>query len=525
MSGRQFSMASLWLAADAVGAIVFAAGISGTITHLSDSPSALGAWVGAGVLGAGIRGLAQMLSIRSGALGAAKLKASLRKRLVSRLLAIPAWKRPPAGVLATVVVDEVEAMDPYYRRFLPARAVAGISPPLILLAIAAASPMAAAILMLGWLPFIGFMIIAGNLAAEESKRQLAALNTLSAQFSDRIRALPLILGCQAEDAQRAQVASSSEGVASRTIAVLRLAFLSSAGLEFFATLSVAMVAVYAGFSLPHLLPDYLSHSLTLGRAVFVLALAPEFYLPMRRLAAAYHDRQTAEAVADRAVKLEAAGIQGDQDGLQVGTAPHLSFKDVTIQYPGTDVPAVQDFSLEIRSGEMVALMGPSGSGKTSLLHLLLGMAPLSGGQILVDGVPMRPGALAGQVGWVGQDAVLTPGTVGENIGLSSPSADDKSVEAAADQVGINRSTLGRLAGDYGGGLSGGERRRISLARALLRQSPILLLDEPTAHLDPISEAILVQKIRAAAQGRTTIIATHSKALAAIANRVIRLEDF
>jgi ATP-binding cassette subfamily C protein CydD len=174
-------------------------------------------------------------------------------------------------------------------------------------------------------------------------------------------------------------------------------------------------------------------------------------------------------------------------------------------------------------------MGPSGAGKTTALHLLLGLAPLTGGQIRIDGACLAGRDWTGAIAWAGQHPVLMPGSVADNIALSRRDAPASDILAAADRLGLCASLLTRPEGlaapldERGGGLSGGERRRLALARALLKDAPILLLDEPTAHLDDASERALIAAIRAAAPGRTVIIATHSAALAAIANRIVRLD--
>ncbi|KTT69607.1 thiol reductant ABC exporter subunit CydD, partial [Sphingomonas sanguinis] len=415
----------------------------------------------------------------------------------------------------------VEALDGYVARFLPARRAAAIAPMLVLAATACASWVAALILAATLLPFVAAMILAGGAAADESRRQFVALHRLSARFADRVRALPVVLAFRAEARETGAIGAAAQELADRTMRVLRVAFLSSAALEFFAALSVALVAVYCGFSLLGLLPFTAPETLTLGRAFFVLALAPEFYSPMRRLAAAYHDKQAAETAADTLIPI------GDPVRVApvVAAAP-LNLRDVTIHYPGSDAPAVSNLSLRIEPGEMVALLGPSGSGKTSVLHLLLGLAPLTAGSVEAGGAPLA--SLAGQASWAGQHPLLIAGTIRENLLLAHPQADDVALQRAVVSAGLvpmlNRRPggLDAVIDARGSGLSGGERRRIALARALLKPAPFLLLDEPTAHLDAAAEAALIATIAVAARGRTTLIATHSPALAAIATRIVRL---
>ncbi|RZJ84300.1 MAG: ATP-binding cassette domain-containing protein, partial [Brevundimonas sp.] len=389
---------------------------------------------------------------------------------------------------------------------------------LVIGAAAFASPVAAGILLFTLLPFIVGMALAGTAAARESRKHFEALERLSGLFIDRIRALPALLAFNAEARTAAEIARASDELETRTARVMRTAFLSSAVLEFFSALAVALIAIYCGFNLLRLLPFPVPETLDLPRAFFVLALAPEVYVPLRRLAAAYHDKQAAEAAAPSLV------VPAPAPALRVRLAdgpPAIRFHDVSIAYDNRP-PVLEGFDLTVRPGQIVALMGPSGSGKSSLLHLLLGLAPLSQGQIELGGLKLNPAdGLAADIAWASQNPVVLPGTLGENIALADPTACTGRLRMAADQAGLT-SPLDRSLDERGGGLSGGERRRLGLARAMLKRAPVLLLDEPTAHLDPASEAAILGLIRDAARGRTTLIATHSPTVAALADRVVRL---
>jgi len=438
----------------------------------------------------------------------------------------------------------VDALDGYIARFLPARKAGAIAPFLILIATALASPVAAGILIVTLIPFIVAMALAGGAAADKSRRQFTALARLIGRFADRVRALPVVLAFGAEDREARALGIAADELAARTMGVLRVAFLSSGALEFFAALSVALVAVYCGFNLLHLLPFPVSERLDLGRAFFVLALAPEFYAPMRRLAAAYHDKQAAETAADRLIALPAPACPMPASPPPTSHAlrpdlpvlPALAFRSVVIRYPGAERDAVSGLSFDVPPGRIVVLTGPSGSGKTSALHLLLGLAPLVAGDVLIDGHRLPPGgSLAPRASWAGQHPLIIAGTIRENLRLACPDASDDAIDRAVVQAGLRPMLMarggGRMAAGLdtrldarGGGLSGGERRRLALARAMLKPAPILLLDEPTAHLDALSEIALVTTIAAACRGRTTLIATHSDRLAGIADHLVRLGD-
>ncbi len=516
--GRDGAAALLLL--DTGAAIGFAAAIAGGVTAVAAQTPVL-PWVVLAAATGALRGAFATMALRRGAVRAAVVRRAQRGRVVAAALHRNAGEPLDSGLLATQAVDAVEALDGHVARFLPARKAAALAPMLVLVATACASWVAALILAATLLPFVAAMVLAGGAAADESRRQFVALHRLSARFADRVRALPVVLAFRAQRRETDAIGAAAQELAERTMRVLRVAFLSSAALEFFAALSVALVAVYCGFSLLGLLPFAVPETLTLGRAFFVLALAPEFYAPMRRLAAAYHDKQVAETAADTLIPLPEP-----VRAAPVPVVAPLVLRDVTIRYPDSDRPAVSGLSFSIADGETVALLGPSGSGKSSVLHLLLGLAPLSAGTIEAGGVPLI--SLAGYASWAGQHPLLIAGTIRDNVRLACPRADEMAIHRAVTAAGLAPMLARRPGGldapldARGSGLSGGERQRIALARALLNSAPFLLLDEPTAHLDAAAEAAMIPTIAQAARGRTTLIATHSPALAAIATRIVRL---
>jgi ATP-binding cassette subfamily C protein CydD len=514
------SRARAFVLLDGLAAIGFAAGLAFGIDAIAAGrgPVVLSLCLLAVVVSGAFRGLLARLAGEAGAQAAAEAKASVRADLARAVFGGP---RRSTGETATALVEGVEALDGHFARFLPARLSAAVLP-LAMIAIAAvASPICAGILLATLIPFIAAMILSGTAAAAESRAQFLALERLAGLFLDRVRALPVVLAFQAEGATTAALRRSAAELAERTIKVLRVAFISSAALEFFAALSVALVAVYCGFNLLRLLPFPVPETLDLKRAFFVLALAPEVYAPMRRLAAAYHDRQAAEAAAASLSTFVAPAPK--PTAAPLGKAPTIRFESVTVRYPDADAPALEGFDLIAKAGTITALLGPSGAGKTSLLNLLLDLAPLTGGRILVDDNPYTD--LSSDIAWAGQSPLILPASIADNIALSRRDASRAEIEAAAEAVGLAPGRPGGLdfmLDERGGGLSGGERRRLSLARALLKPAPILLLDEPTANLDVVAERELLAAIRIAAKGRTTLIATHSEAVAALADQVARL---
>ncbi len=528
-AGWRNHAASGLLALDGLGAIGFALALASAVAAYPGGLGAMAPWLAVGCGAAAARGLCALIGARVGAAASSQVRSALRRRAIVACLGRTRTDRRPIGEMMTITVDGVEALDGYVARFLPAQRAAAIVPLLVLAAAACASPVSAAILAATMAPFVLLMILAGGAAAEESTRQFAALARLSGLFADRIRALPVILTFQAEDREASRLGAAAEDLRRRTMGVLRVAFISSAGLEFFAALSVALVAVYAGFNLLGLLPFHGPEHLDLRQALFVLALAPEFYAPMRRVAAAYHDRQAAETAADQLMALDASSLPPAPARPALRRAPRIRFDGVSARYPGGESDALHELDFEVPPGQIAVLLGPSGSGKTTALRLLLGLAPLAGGEVWIDDQALSEcGAVTGSVAWMGQTSLIIPGSIADNIALARQDASATDIAAAAAQAGLGPQLCGRSASlgtqidERGSGLSGGERRRVALARALLRDAPILLLDEPTAHLDAPAEAALIRAIRAAAVGRTTIIATHSEALAAIGDVVVRL---
>lgn len=521
---------------DSAGAIAFAAALALGVTC---APHLRGALL-LGLAACALRGAAAVWSARLGAQAARSVKTTLRAALVDRLLrGRPLATAVEQGARGTdpvaVLTTGVESLDGYIARFLPARRVAGLAQLAALAATACASPVAAGIELATLLPFVLLMILAGSAAAAETRRQFQSMARLSNLFADRIANLPLLLGFGAVPHETRRLGLAADALRGRTMAVLRIAFISSAGLEFFAALSVALVAAYCGFSLLHLLPFAAPERLDLARALFVLALAPEVYAPMRRLAAAYHDRQqamTAAACMDATEPARDAGPPAPAlSGPRLCAPPHLRFRSVGVRYPGEPRPALAGLDFTLPPGGSLALLGPSGSGKSTALGLLVGLPGVHDGRIEIDGTVLEPGAsLAASLAWMGSDPLLVEDTLRANLALAAPDASDGRILDVARVAGLD-AVLGRpgaldlILDHRGSGLSGGERRRIGLVRALLRAAPLLVLDEPTAHLDAASAAALRDVLAGVIRSRraSVLIATHDAELAALADAVVTLE--
>ncbi|WP_447935212.1 thiol reductant ABC exporter subunit CydD [Stenotrophomonas lactitubi] len=458
---------------------------------------------------------------------------SLRERVFARLLGHgPLWLRQRrTGELGELMLHHGDAIENYYSGFLPVRTEVVVVPLLILAAVAWVDWVVALILLFTapLVPF--FMMLVGWGAEAAGRAQLGELARMSGHFADRIKGLGLLRLYGRGEAELAGIEAAAEGVRVRTMKVLRIAFLSSTVLEFFASVSVAMVALYLGLSYLGLMSLHATVP-TLGAGLFCLLLAPEFYAPLRRLAAHYHDRANALAAAAEVERLLQVLPEDEamiaEDGVPLApepaeaALPPLQAHGLVLRPLGATHDVLQNLNLQLEPGQRLALVGPSGSGKSTLLEALAGWLPPRAGR-----VQLRPGL---QVAYASQRPYLFHGTIAENLRLADPGASDARLRAVAEAAQVLQFAqrlpegLDTLIGERGFGLSGGEARRIGLARLLLRDPQVLLLDEPTAFLDAETEAALLRSLAAYARGRSVVVATHSPAVIAWADRCLLLPD-
>ncbi|TYQ21445.1 UNVERIFIED_ORG: ATP-binding cassette subfamily C protein CydD [Zoogloea ramigera] len=465
--------------------------------------------------------------------------------------------RARSGQAASVLAEQAEAVVPYLVRFQPARWKSVLAPLAIVAAIAPLSWIAALVLLVAAPLIPVFMALVGMGAQAASRAHMVELGGMNAFLLDRLRGLATLRALGAVDATATRLGDTAQSLRRRTMAVLRIAFLSSAVLELFSALGVAMVAVYIGFSLLGTL-DFGAWDtrLTLAQGLFILLLAPAFFEPLRELAAVWHDKAAGEAGLAGLRDLAAGGVMlvGAGDGLGLsagggaGTAvvgagvavaeateaapsrmpPVVDVRNLHFAHAG-EQPLFDDFSFTVRPGEHVALLGASGVGKTTLLALMAGLLPAQAGEIRVGGTILDHASaptLRRRMAWMGQRPHVFTAPVADNITLGRPVEAGQAVTGALHLAGLGAVAQARpevMLGDGGHGLSGGEAVRLALARvAVWPHADLLLVDEPTAHLDSETATRVTDALLALARGKTMLVATHDPVLAARLHRAIDL---
>ena len=444
------------------------------------------------------------------------VKADIRNRLVSHLLALgPAYTTGErSGELTNTIQEGVEALDAYIRQYLPQLALAAIVPLAIFLFILPVDLLSAFVLLLT-APLIPiFMVLIGDAAEAQTRRQWSILSTMSANFLDAIQGLTTLKVLGRSRAMIAEIVNISERFRHSTMRVLRVAFLSAFVLEMVATISTAVVAVEIGLRL-------LYGRILFEQAFFVLLLAPEFYLPLRLLGTRFHSGMSGVAAAQRIFDIldqPAPAAKTDQpDYIPLEFHEAIEFRDVHLAYDDGKRIALDGVTFSIPYGKIVGVVGPTGGGKSTLAHLLLRFTKPGGGEILVDGMPLEEidtESWRRRLSWVPQQPYIFNTSAAENIRFAQTQSPFVEIETAAKRAGAHSfiSSLPQgydtILGEGSSRLSGGEAQRIAIARAFLKESPIIILDEATAHLDAETEAEILDSLRDLLSGRTALIIAH-----------------
>ncbi|WP_067474148.1 thiol reductant ABC exporter subunit CydD [Actinomadura hibisca] len=452
---------------------------------------------------------------------AAAVKTRLRRDLAAHALRLGPGRRAGGGPgeLAVLASRGLDALDAYFARYLPQLVLACLVPVAVLAVTVRADPLSALVIALT-LPLVPiFMILVGLHTRARTERQWLLLERLGGHFLDVVEGLATLKVFGRAKAQAAVIGDITAAHRRATMRTLRVAFLSAFVLELLATLAVAVVAVEVGLRL-------LGGGIDYRTALLVLLLAPEAYLPLRNVGAQYHASLEGVTAAERVLDVLDAPVP---EGLATGEGPaRPSLANVTVRYPDRDRPALSDVTLDLRDGERLVVTGPSGAGKSTLLALLLRFVEPSEGTTGFGHVPAEQWRRG--VSWVPQQPHLFDASVADNIRLGAPDADDAAVCRAAHLAGaaafIEELPQGYATpvGERGARLSSGQRQRLALARAFLRDAPLLLLDEPTAHLDGGTAREIRDTVERLMAGRTVVLVTHDHTWTRAADRVAELRD-
>lgn len=463
---------------------------------------------------------------------AVRIKHKLRQMLLERLLAAgPACiQQENSGELTNTFINGVEALDAYYSQYLPQLVISAIVPFAVLLAVFPLDWLSGLVFLLTapLIPF--FMILVGKGSESITRRQYQSLSRMSAFFLDTLQGLRELKQWNRSKDHAQRISKAAEDYRRTTMSVLRVTFLSALVLELVATISTAVVAVQIGLRLLYGLMDF-------QQAFVILLLAPEFYQPLRLLGQRFHAGMSGVSAADRIFALMETISPSTSSPL--ASAPSfkagdvIRFENVCLQFQNREMPALKDIHFELKHGEMLALVGSSGSGKTTIANLLMGFIQPQEGKIWINHRLFNEIDLTSwrkQIAWVGQRPYILHGTLRENLLLAMPAAGTGELEQAISLAHLNEliaalpQGVDTVLGEGGAKLSSGEAQRLALARAFLKNAPIVILDEPTAHLDASLERVLEESIVHLCAGRTVLMIAHRLPTVMRANRILVLQD-
>ncbi|WP_394251350.1 cysteine/glutathione ABC transporter permease/ATP-binding protein CydD [Vibrio profundi] len=451
-----------------------------------------------------------------------QIRVYIRQLILDKLRELgPAYiKGKPAGSWATLLLEQVEDMQDFFSRYLPQMSLSVLIPFIILIVVFPIN-WAAGLIFLLTAPLVPmFMALVGMKAADANRKNFKALQRLSGHFYDRLQSMTTIRLFNRTDAETEVLRGASEVFRTRTMDVLKIAFLSSAVLEFFTSISIAITAVYFGFSyIGELNFGHYGVGVTLFAGLFILILAPEFYQPLRDLGTFYHAKQQAVGAAESIVEF----LDTDITKVQSGSIDIQSTDSVSIEanelkvFSPEGVQLLGPITFSIKSNQSAALVGPSGAGKTSLINAILGFMPYEG-SLKINGIELRDVELSSwrkQISWVGQNPLLLHGSIRDNVTLGKANISDETInqalaESYADEF-VSEHGLEYMISDRSGGLSVGQSQRLALARAMIQNGNFWLLDEPTASLDARSEKLVMKGIHSNIADNTALLVTHQLA--------------
>ncbi|MEZ9392033.1 cysteine/glutathione ABC transporter permease/ATP-binding protein CydD [Vibrio splendidus] len=464
-----------------------------------------------------------------------QIRVYIRQLILDKLRELgPAYiKGKPAGTWATLLLEQVEDMQDFFSRYLPQMSLS-VMIPFIILVVVFPVNWAAGLIFLITAPLVPmFMALVGMKAADANRKNFKALQRLSGHFYDRLQSMTTIRLFDRTNAETEVLKGASEVFRTRTMDVLKIAFLSSAVLEFFTSISIAMTAVYFGFTyIGELNFGHYGAGITLFAGLFILILAPEFYQPLRDLGTFYHAKQQAVGAAESIVEFLETDITKVKSGnTQLDSAQGINIEATDLKVLSPEgVQLVGPISFALNTRQSTALVGPSGAGKTSLINAILGFMPYEG-SLKINGIELRDLDLASwrkTISWVGQNPLLLHGSISDNVTLGKHDIADQVVENALEQSFasefVNEHGLDYMISDRSGGLSVGQSQRLALARAMIQDGQFWLLDEPTASLDTRSEQLVMKGINSNIESRTALLVTHQLAPLKSVDNILVMRD-
>ncbi|GBQ84188.1 thiol reductant ABC exporter subunit CydD [Asaia krungthepensis] len=477
----------------------------------------------------------ELFAARAGIVARARLRRSVLDSVIDIGPAL--LRRQHSAEIASLLVDRIEVLDGYFARWLPASMTWMVFPALVLIAVFVVDPRAALILAICGALVPVSQAVFGIGAALASRNQFLAMVRLQARFLDRIRGVATIVLANATDREAEALSRSADDLRRRTMKILRVAFLSSAAIDIAMVAAIILIVLTQGHfvHLNGLAAPSIHPSPHLTGTVFALFLVPEFFAPFRGLALAYQDRAHAAGAAEAMEGLNSGLAAPEGEIAQERETPVLvvNVRAENLSYRWKDHgPLILDgIDFAVAPDDILLLDGPSGAGKSTLIELLLGFIQPVSGRILFndqDIATMRGRDIARHLAWIGQKPVLFAGTLRDNLIFARPDATEDELQRAIEAAAIDSflpllpDGLETAIGEGGFGLSGGQAQRIAIARAYLKDAPLLLLDEPTAHLDPQTEHEIIASLRSLSQGRTVILSSHSKTMKALATMSLSL---
>lgn len=460
---------------------------------------------------------------------AVHVKTNLRERLFTHIQKLgPAYTRAErTGELTAAALDGIEALDAYFSQYLPQLVITALVPISVLIVVFPNDLLSGLVLLVTGplVPF--FMVLIGKGAELVTKRQFETLSRLSAHFLDSLQGLTTLKTFGQSRPHIKNIEKASEQFRDTTMQVLRITFLSALALELLTTISTAVIAVEIGLRLLYARMDFL-------QALFILVLAPEFYLPLRMLGLRFHAGMEGTAAARRIYQildLEVPEQKGEQTR-KTDRITGIEISNLSFTYPNESMPALHEIDLRMDAGQHIALIGSSGAGKSTLVHLLLGFIQPTQGKLITYSAAPTTGygpPPAQEIAWVPQKPHLFHDTIAANIRLGKPEAAREQLEAAAKAAYLHDFIISlpdgyeTVIGEGGARLSSGQAQRIALARAFLKDAPILILDEPTSSLDPETEVLLEKSTRTLMQGKTVLTIAHRLNTIFQADQILVLE--